>query len=431
MKHKSVSGIRFLLCLMLLSLLPGFALCENQNVSLEPLPFSIEREEAWGAANEATGEADSFVIYPVLTTEDAALAPILEKVNRAIQEKARIPEYLQLLSTLQPGGTGLKMAYDMGLSCTSGQGGGIHDWVLSLLFTAEGKMLSGRPSQIYYPMTFDLRTGEEITFEQLFTDPDGAKAWIETYLEEQVEPTLSTYLENNQLFPVPFDRFFLDSFGRLILVYENSQLSFLSGMSGAVAFRYSELGDYLDFSQDGVVAHLPWIGYSAFLTQDERADSTWSYLRGCALIPRTYSALVGQFMETVLYGYPQSVFRLHAAADSEYYPGGACYEMEEPEFRGALILTDEKEERVTGLLTCSLDLYDLETGKTTLTQAESFLGREPDARLDIDADTANLYRVCPGTAVLYRLESYDGTPLVFTLYADENGVVQYLKLSLE
>ena len=427
MKYKTVLGTALLLCLLLL---PGFSFCENADVSPEPLPISIRREEAWGAVNEATGEADSFVIYPILTTDDAALAPILEKVNQAIQEKAHISAYLQLLSTLQAGGTGLKMAYDMGLSCTLGEDGGIHDWVLSLLFSAEGRMLSGRPSQVFYPMTFDLRTGEEITFEQLFTDPDGAKAWIETYLEEVVEPTLSTYLENSQLFPVPFDRFFLDSFGRVILVYENSQLSFLSGMSGAVAFRYSELSDYLDYSQEGVVAHLPWIGYSAFMTQDQRADSTWSYLRCCALIPRNYSALVGQSMETVLHGYSQTAFPLHAAADSEYYPGGACYEMEEPEFRGALVLTDEGEEKVTGLLTGSLSLYDLETGKTTLTQAESFLGREPDARLTIDGDTASLYRVCPGTAAMYRLESYSGLPLVFTLYADENGIVQYLKLSL-
>ena len=200
-------------------------------------------------------------------------------------------------------------------------------------------------------------------------------------------------------------------------------------MSGAVSFRYSELRDYLDLSPDGAVAHLPWIGYSALMTQAERADALWSYLRCCALIPGTSTVTVGESLDTVLNGPPQSAFRFHAAADSDYYPGGAYIELEESIFRGALILTDGDETTVTGIVTSSLDLYDLETGKTALADAEAFLGKEPDARITLDENTAEIYRVCPGTASVYLFDAYDGAPLSFTLYADETGVVQYLKLS--
>ena len=177
------------------------------------------------------GPSGSFVSYPALNSGEKPEAQALaEKINGYIQETAQIPAYLQLLSTLQAGGTGLSMDYEMSARSVCETGGNLECApYVSLVFNAKGKMLAGRPSQVYYPMTLNMMTGEPVPFEELFTDPEGAKAFIEACLEEEVEPTLSTYLENNQLFPVPFDRFFLDGFGRLIIVYENSQLSFLSG----------------------------------------------------------------------------------------------------------------------------------------------------------------------------------------------------------
>lgn len=439
MKHRRIAIARMLLALSLtLLLFPAAAGRAEESVSAslpDPWPLSIHREEAWGAVDDLAGEMESrnFVFYPVLETEDESLAPAVERINRSIQEKARIPEYLQLLSTLQPGGAGLKMDYDIGLasSWTEGEGPRIYDWVLSLLFCAEGKMLSGRPSQIYYPMTFDLRTGEEIAFDQLFADPDGAKTHIEAELEENVEPILSTYLENSQLFPVPFDRFFLDSWGHVILVYDNSQLSFLSGTSGAVSFRYSELKDYLDLTPDGIISHLPWKGHMGRMTKEERGQAVWSMLRLNMMIPSSRLLALGTGMDIVWHGYSPQDHHFHPLTDSDFYPGGAYYEVEEPEFRGALILTDENGETVHGILADHVDLYDLETGKTLLPDAEAFLGREPETRVQIDESTAEYYRVCAGTASVYRLESHDGKMLSFTLYADENGVVQYVKLALE
>ena len=212
---------------------------------------------------EESGSDDSFVCYPYFFTDIDSKAEEADRLTDLINEKAHIPQYLQLLSTLREGSTGLKVNYEM--SNTETWHEVLSLWsaprYVSLLFSAKGKMLSGPPSQVYYPMTLDLSSGKEVTFDQLFTDPDGAKAWIEDYLMEEVAPTLSTYLENCDLLPVPYDRFFLDGDGNLILVYENSQLSFLSGYSGSVAFRYSELWDWLDTSDGGIpmqVLHEPY-----------------------------------------------------------------------------------------------------------------------------------------------------------------------------
>ena len=363
------------------------------------------------------GPSGGFVSYPALNGEESPEAQTLAaKFNGYIQEKAQIPAYLQLLSTLQEGGTKLYMDYDMsvpyvGDECTP---------YVSLMFSAKGKMLVGRPSQVYYPMTLNLKTGVPVAFEDLFTDPEGAKAFIETYLKEEVEPTLSTYLENNQLFPVPYDRFFLDGNGNLILYYENSQLSFLSGDSGAVAFRYSELWDWLDASRSGVPLSVLSIPeeYTGGKNMAEQMDEIcmgvyplWGF---------NMEGELGMSVEALTDLYPQ-------AADSDSYPGGACFEVETADLRGTMILTDENEETVTGILSHRVDYFGIFTGKTILTEAEALIGQEPAMRLNLDeAAAAEIYRVCPGTAVIYKLNGY-----MLTLYADENGIVQHIKLALE
>ncbi len=357
------------------------------------------------------GPSGSYICYPALNAGESPEAQALaEKINGYIQETAQIPAYLQLLSTLQAGGTGFTMDYDMFCS----------DRYVSLVFSAKGKMLAGRPSQVYYPMTLNTEAGEPVAFEELFTDPEGAKAFMVAYLEEEVEPTLSTYLENNQLFPVPYDRFFLDGNGNLILYYENSQLSFLSGDSGAVAFRYSELWDWLDTSRSGIpmaVLSIPE-EYLGGMTMKEQMDEICLGvypLRGFNL-----EGELGMSVEVLTNDCPQ-------AADSEFYPGGACFEVETAALRGTLILTDEAEETVMGILSSRADYFGIFTGKTTLKGAETLMAQEPAARLPIDGAAAELYRVCPGTAVVYPWP--DGS--LFTLYADENGIVQYIKLALK
>ena len=415
MKHNlNAFAVLFLVCLLaFVPVLNGLA-----ESPADPL---MDCDWEWKAETDADSSG-SFVYYPVLNAGESQDAQALaEKINGYIQETAQIPAYLQLLSTLQAGGTGLKMDYDMSAS---------YDWdetgenlkcapYVSLVFSAKGKMLVGRPSQAYYPMTLNMKTGETVAFEDLFIDPEGAKAFIEAYLEEEVEPTLSTYLENSQLFPVPYDRFFLDGNGNLILYYENSQLSFLSGDSGAVAFRYSELWDWLDTSWSGIpmsVLDTPE-EYLGGMAMKEQMDEFC--MGGYPLWGFNMEVELGTSVEALTNLYPQ-------AADSDSYPGGACFEVETAALRGTLILTDENEETVTGVLSHRVDCFGIFTGKTTLSEAEAMIGQEPAMRLDLDEAAAEIYRVCPGTAVIYKLNRD-----VLTLYADENGIVQYIKQALE
>ena len=426
MKHGKKWIIWGLLLSLLLFSAPGALGEAEADSEKEALPVTFSEKEEWAVNSDGTINFDSFVRYPVFVTEDEALAPAIERVNQAIEEKAHISAYLQLLSTVSPGGAGLRMDYETGLSFSVRLEPSfhveLHDWYVSLLFSAEGKMLSGRPSQVYYPMTFNLRTGEEIAFDQLFSDPAGAKAYMESTLEEDIEPTLSTYLENNQLFPVPYDRFFLDSWGHVVIVYENSQLSFLSGTSGAVSFRYTELSDWLDQSSDGVIAHFPYWSQTQ-RTEEESLQTLWNTLK------QGYLVACGDAEVRLGAALPPILGRLHATTDSGYYPGGIYYEVENPYFRGALLISGESGESVNGLQTSQWDLGGIQTGKTLLSDAEKYLNAEPAARVSLDETAAESYRVCAGAASVYLLEDQNGKPLTFTLYADENGVVQYVKLS--
>ena len=428
MKHKT-KGIAWLLFLCILLFALPAAHAEPAEAGWPKLPITYADQEEFAVNSDGTINADAFVRYPVFSAEEEAFAPAIEKVNRAIEEKAHISAYLQLLATVSGGGAGLKMDYELNLLSSAELTPDFHvscyGRYVSLLFSAEGKMLSGRPSQVSYPMTFDLLTGEEITFDQLFSDPEGAKAFIESALEEDVEPSLSTYLENSQLFPVPYDRFFLDAWGHIVLLYENDQLSFLSGASGAVSFRYSELAPWLDTGENSVIAQLPYFAHNAGCTEEENRGAVWNTLKnGFLVLSNRGEAQLGTALKPILDAF-------HPAADSGYYPGGACWEVENPHFRGTYLLTDESGETLFGLLSSRVELPGIQTGSTSLQEAVRFLGRAPDAQLPLDAAAAEIYLVCPGTAAVYSFESAFAAPMTLTLYADESGVVQYMKLAIQ
>ena len=414
MKHFAKTGVFLLVICMLL------AGCVSA-VAQESVPLLIREEVT------QNGPADSSVSYPVFSCDDAAGQALADTVNRVIQNEARIQDYLQVLSTVSEGSTGIRMSYtlsnDQVWDASVGNYAGPS--YLSLLFSAKGKMPMGRPSQAYYPVTLNIRTGEAVAFDQLFTDPDGAREFMEAYLENEIEPQLSTYLENNQLFPVPYDRFFLDGFGRIIIAYENSQLSFLSGYSGAIAFRYSELWDYLDTSADGIPMQVLWHDGIRYYWKEDVwgtfAEKNAEWLYDDSLYGLSADVYLGQSLDDAL-----EIHRV--TTDSGYYPGGAYYEVENPVLRGTLILTGSDETQVTGLLTSRVDHFGIETGKTSLHEAESLMESAP-LRMAIDETTAELYLVCPGTASIYTFTDGENRPLTFTLYADGNGVVQYIKLS--
>lgn len=350
-------------------------------------------EMSFARMEELIANEEDFVMIPMIGAGEHA-----DAINAAVREKAQIAAFENIM-TYGTGSAGLQVYPDVHL---------LKGNVYSLSISANGKMPVGRPSQVYYPMTFDLATGDEIPFDALFADPDGAMA----YMEEKVagmEEGLSTHLENSQLLPVPFDRYTIDEHGNMTIWYERDQLSFLSGFGGSVHFRFSELEPYYDLSADG-------------------------YLSGILTGEKEHGFLLGLGDRNCL-GWPleTALKRFRSTIDSEYYPGGASYEVEDAVLQGALLLTDEKEETVLGILISNLDDNGIITGKTTLDEARALLGNVVTV-MAMDENIAAEYRVCAGESLTYRKNMMVGDEertVSYTLYADEEGIVQYLKLALE
>lgn len=366
-------------------------------VLLALMPLALAGEEgavaALGTVEEKENGADDYVVYPAL--ENAG--PFTEEINGQITEKMQLQAYQNILQ-FGTGSAGLQVDFEAAMG----------EKMVSLVVSAKGKMPFGRPSQVYYPMNFCLESGEEIPFESLFADADGAMAYMEMRLEE-MEETLSTHLENRSLFPVPFERYTVDETGGITLWYERDQLSFLSGFSGSVYFRFSELEPYYDLSETG------------YLSSIRKTDEKIGFLSGLGS-----RMCIGVSLEDALSKYRSTV-------DSEYYPGGACYEVEDARLQGTVLIVDEGEETVLGMLTGWMDDGGIITGKTTLEEAKALLGNDYIS-LMMDENTAQMYRVCAGESVTYKkaISTPHGEQnAAYTLYGDANGVVQYIKLMIE
>lgn len=333
---------------------------------------------------ETQGAEGSFVRFPVLSGGDETQASVLEGINQAIRETARIDDYLLLLKTVSPGGAGLRLTCEYALG----------ENYLSVLLSAEGKMLAGRPSQIYYPMTFDLATGERMTFDALCDDPDMAREEIERAVENEIEPALSTYLSGAALLPVPFDSFFLSGDYDITFYYDNADFAFLSGRSGAVSLRYC------DIAALGVCEGAPardLIAARDDLLADAREGKLWSIA-------------VGDQLADTLARYP-------AAYDSGYYPGGAYIETEDARLRGTYILTDEAETAVAGILTTRIETGEIATGVTTRDDWRERFGA-PDSTMPLSGEAARSYLLCDGESDYYMLGERQ-----LILHADESGVL--------
>ena len=409
-------------CALLICLLPLHSLAGSGT------RLRYDRKEHWI-------DGSRHVVYAQLETDDAALTPSVNKINQAIRETANIDAYANVLSALQPSGTGLIVA-DTATSQSEGfyRNGTGYFYVL---MEAEGKMPLGRPSHHYYPMLFDVSAGDRVPFDQLFTDPEGAKEYIEQYLADVVEPHLSTYLENNQLFPVPYDSFGFSNDGHIVIYYPHDQLSFLSGKAGAVAFRYSELWDYLDTSENGIPMQMVKTGthhkqYVQNRTSAEMHEIMTAHPEGLPGLDHTAPSL-GASMERIQKNYDISV-------DSGYYPGGAYFETEKPELLGTYLISDTDETYLSGILTSRIDMYGIETGKTTLEEAKALLGM-PLMEMGLSQAAADMYLVSPGAMAVYIYPSefpiHHGNTdnasvsVSLTLYADESGVIQFVKWALD
>lgn len=328
---------------------------------------------------ETIGADDgSFVNYPVLTGADEALC---EKINSEIAYRAMLSQYEGLMNGAA-GSSGVKVSYRANIAPD-----GACAQVLSLVIVAEGRQPQGRPGIRCYPMTFDLTTGEPVSFSALCSDVDGAVSTMEEYAMDVAEPALSDYMENRELLPVPEDSFFLDGSGKIVFYYDKDALSFLSGQPGAFAMSEGDFAGALDTSADGIYAR--------------------SLNEAAVFLPLS---LLGQELDPVLNEYKSPL-------DSFYHAQGEAYLTEEALLMGTYLIS-RRGETVDAVLMTQLLPGELKAG---VTHRDALFPAQEAQNI---TDEAEVLLVCEGKSVqseddLYRYTYYfDTDDLLYAVLAE-------------
>ena len=345
----------------------------------------------------------SSVHYPQLTgMADEAL---LARINAAIMEKAHINDRIARMAALMNAPVKLNVSY------TYTQQGD----VFSCAILADGAVENSRATQVWSAVNVDLRTGEEITFADLFIDVDEATVFIETYLDEQVVPELSAHLSAGSLTPIP-ETFTISPTG-LTLYYDIDDFRTLSDKAGTVTILWCELREYLmlDFGtvlgDFGVEQHIA-LGIDGEYHIPEAVQS--GSFDG---IPAT----LGQPMQ-------EMIDRYALLTDPDIYEGGRMIALEDGAFRGVYILTDALTEDfdhsvVQGIRADRLNFWGLCTGETTIDMWREVLG-EPETTLTVDEERAEAWRIAPGTSDYYTFGDCR-----LRLHTDESGVLRSVFLT--
>ena len=347
---------------------------------------------------------DHYIRYPQLV--GMADEAVQQAINDRIVEQAKISQRMVTLATLTPGGTGLDV------DTQSYLGGGI----FSAMISAKGVMENGRSGHEYTALCVELATGEPVTLDELFSDPESAVSMMETTLETTYLDELSSYLTNSNLTPLPTDSFTLDADG-ITFYYPYRQFAMLSEYSGAVQFTYDELAAYLRTDPEGLPARLQVLPANR---TDAEIQQAVKQAVSDGVLPHIPVALGDEMTDVV------ALYRLLREPDQ--YPGGRYYQLEAPMFREVLVLSDAiasgyEHSKVLGLQTRRTNLFGIQTGVTFRPEWLSILG-EPDTTVAFDENLAYSYGYPAGTADYYQYGNYR-----LQLYADADELLYAITLT--
>ena len=369
------------------------------------LTFSLAEEVA--VTDVGLDLLGSSVHYPQLT--GLADEAVQARINAAIMEKGRINDRITRMAALMNAPVKLNVSYSYTLNAIL-EGG-----VFSCAILADGAVETSRATQVWSAVNVDLRTGEEITFTDLFIDADEATTFIENYLDEQVAPELSAHLAAGSLTPVP-ETFTISSTG-LTLYYDIDDFRTLSDKAGTVTILWCELREYLKWGQTAVLMAINANQHIA-LGED-----------GALYIPEAVQAGAFDGIPATL-GQPMQelIDRYALLTDPDIYEGGRMIALEDGAFRGVYILTDALTDDfdrsvVQGIRADRLNFWGLCTGDTTIDWWREVLG-EPETTLVVAEERAESWRIVPGTSDYYTLGDYR-----LRLHADESGVLRSVFLT--
>ena len=252
----------------------------------------------------------------------------------------------------------------------------------SLRLTVEGDLRFGRYAQLVCTALRNAETGEEIALDAVFPDVDALREYLDAYVEERVADELNTYLDANELLPVPLDAVYFDATG-VTFHYPMERFQFFSGHAGAV--------------------HLMWYELRDFLAVQPEAQSL-------PLMP-------GGQIDDLLAAYG-------SLTDPDLVAGGEVYEFEAPALRGVQAIADA-DGRVTAVRYAR---FSIDGAEPDMARAEAeMLPGAPEALLPLTEDAAAALRLRAGTAARYTRE--DGRTL--TLYFDADDVMYLAEFGLE
>ena len=359
--------------------------------------------EAVTVAEEGLAFSEALsVSYPLLSglgNED-----VQARVNGMIREKCGIDAYLTRLPSLLSGGS-LKVEWK----------GGVLGDVFSCAVSASGAVENTRNTHVWTALTADLRDGQEITLEQLFTDAEAAKKLIVEYLEDEVAPELSAHLLNSELTPLP-ECFFLEKSG-LTLLWPVSRLSTLSDRAGDIRIGWNILRDVLDLNEDSIACRIG-VQEMIFLT-DESAERLRAMAEDGVLtgIP----VKLGDSMQEL-------TDRYRTLTDPDGFEDGRLFSLEGGCFGDVFLMTDDltrgwENSVVEGIRMDRGCLWGLCVRETAREDWIAVLG-EPDITAEIDEDKAEMIRGYSGTCDYYACGEH-----TLRLYSDEAGILVSIVLT--
>lgn len=342
--------------------------------------------------------------YPAVT--GMADETLQARINDALQTTGRVADvadrWVSLLST------SLRADLAWRADETAFAGG-----IVSCVFMAEGALTDTRPEQRNTACVLDLRTGEPVNFDDLFTDSEAAREAISEYIGYTVVPELNAYLTLEDLTELPQD-FSVDVQG-ITFWYTQQDYTMLSDRAGSIRVPWSALTEWLRLGEDTVLRRIG--AETMLLGGDGAADAIAACVTAGALpgIP----AVMGESMQSLTDTYC-------LLNDPDLMDGGRLFALEDCRFRGVWIVTDSLTETwddsiVQGIRTNEYSLYGLVTGKSTREDCLALLG-EPFITLEMDEELADSQCLVPGTSDYfvfgeYRLRlHFDGDGILCTVW---------------
>ena len=177
------------------------------------------------------------VKYPEIT--GMADENIQQQVNDAILQAGKIENRLSRMAVLMSSPVPLTVTYSAALA----------DDVLSVAILSSGALETERATQEWAAVNIDLRTGQEITFDDLFTDADEARAKMEETIADEILPDMSAHLAAAELLPLPpRPKRRMEVYGDSVSAGEVSEAEFACGQVDPEGHNGRYSNGYLSYS---------------------------------------------------------------------------------------------------------------------------------------------------------------------------------------